>query len=101
VTFPTVLDLEDAISPPHLHLLASLALAYFVLCLIQFASFKCNWTSSLISSVLCCVPFLIIGLLFVGALVNGATQVFPEWRIRSLWVLFDFEVSEKILICKS
>jgi len=47
------------------------------------------------------VSILIIGLLFVGALVNGASQVFPEWRIRSLWVLFDFEVSEKIFNCKS
>jgi len=94
--FPTVTDFEDPLSLPHLHLWTGLALIYFILCLFQYISMKFVWVSSAMSSVLFCVSYIIVFCLFFGALINGATPVYPDWKISSLStlsLLVDAEVS--------
>jgi len=78
VAYPTVNDFEDVISSPHLHLLSTLALIYFVLCLAHFASLMLKWLASAISFTLAFVPYAIIISLLFGALLNGSSPVFQS-----------------------
>jgi len=93
VAFPSVTDLDEEISSPHLHLLIVLAVIYFVLCLVQIISLKIDWCISLISWALFVLPYFSLCVLIIGSAINGARIQIPEFTVGRWSVLWESDVS--------